>query len=212
LLVRACESCFEKDNVANGGLLFAAEPAMETVLEKVRDYADKAHGKQQRKYTPDRYIVHPVRVMELCRPYNDTLPVLAAALLHDVLEDTPVTKEDLLRFLQSVMNETDAGETLKLVVELTDLFTKERHPRWNRKKRKTKEAARIQQTSSDSQTVKYADIIDNCREIVEHDPDFAKVFIRECKALLKVMPKGHEVLYQEAIDTVNSCLLKLKAA
>ncbi len=182
---------------------------MEAVLEKVKDYADKAHGKQLRKYSPDRYIVHPVRVMELCRPYNDTLPVLAAALLHDVLEDTPVTKSNMLQFLQGVMSETDANETLKLVVELTDVFTKSRHPRWNRSKRKTKEAARIQQTSGDSQTVKYADIIDNCREIVEHDPDFAKVFLRECRALLKVMPKGHESLYQEAKATVDGCLLKL---
>jgi hypothetical protein len=57
--------------------------------------------------------------------------------------------------------------------------------------------------------VKYADIIDNCREIVEHDPDFAKVFLRECRALLRVMPKGNELLYREAIDTVNQCLQKV---
>jgi guanosine-3',5'-bis(diphosphate) 3'-pyrophosphohydrolase len=188
------------------GSLFVQVKKMEAILEKVRDYADKAHDKQQRKYTPERYIVHPVRVMEMCRRYTDKLPVLAAALLHDVLEDTPVTKEKLLQFLHTVMNEEDARETLRLVVELTDVFTKQRHPRWNRRKRKIKEAERIQQTSADSQTVKYADIIDNCREIVEHDPDFAKVFLRECKGLLNVMPKGNEVLYREAKESVNHCL------
>ncbi len=179
------------------------------MLHKITGYADKAHGTQQRKYSSERYIVHPVRVMKLCRPYDSRLPVLAAALLHDVLEDTPVTKADLLAFLQNVMNEADARETLQLVVELTDVFTKSRHPRWNRKKRKAKEAERIAHTSSDSQTVKYADIIDNCREITDHDPEFARVFLCECKGLLKVMPGGNRVLYQEALTTVDNCLQRL---
>lgn len=185
---------------------------MDEVLEKVRDYADKAHGMQTRKYSTDRYIVHPVRVMDRCRQYTDRLPVLSAALLHDVLEDTPVTKEELYRFLLSVMEEDEAKETVHLVVELSDVYTKEAHPRWNRKKRKGKESARIQKTSPDSQTVKYADIIDNCREIVQHDPSFAKVFLRECKNLLNVIPAGNEALYNEAKETVNRCLQQVLAA
>ena len=179
---------------------------MEAALETVRAFADGAHGEQQRKYTPERYIVHPVRVMEICRQHTARLPVLAAALLHDVLEDTPVTKENLGRFLSTVMREEDASETLRLVVELTDVYTKQRHPRLNRKKRKAKEASRIEKTSADSQTVKYADMIDNCREIVAHDRDFARVFLRECKALLTMMPKGDAALRVEAVETVDRCL------
>ncbi|RYZ44990.1 MAG: HD domain-containing protein [Sphingobacteriales bacterium] len=184
---------------------------MEGVLETVRDFADKAHGEQLRKYSPDRYIVHPVRVMEICRRHTNSLPVLAAALLHDVLEDTPVTKSQMQQFLTTVMSEEDAAETTSLVVELTDIYTKLAYPRWNRRKRKEKEAARIQATSSGSQTVKYADIIDNCREIVQQDPDFARVFLRECKALLRVMPKGDETLYTEAKKTVNACLQQVRS-
>lgn len=179
---------------------------MDDVLEKVKDFADQAHGKQQRKYSPERYIVHPVRVMELVRQQTSRLPVLAAALLHDVLEDTPVTKEKLYAFLQTVMPDEEASQTTALVVELTDIYTKTAHPRWNRKKRKLKEAQRIEKTGSESQTIKYADIIDNCREIVQHDPDFARVFLRECKNLLTVMKKGDDVLYREAVDTVTACL------
>lgn len=179
---------------------------MDLVLQQVKDFADKAHGEQKRKYSPERYIIHPERVMQMCSLYTDKLPVLAAALLHDVLEDTPVKQRQLHDFLLIIMNEADAKETLSLVVELTDVFTKSAHPRWNRKKRKAKEAERIQKTSADSQTIKYADIIDNCREIVEHDPDFAKTFLRECKALLKLMPKGNKTLYHEAVETVNRCL------
>ena len=175
-------------------------------MEKVKDFADQAHGKQQRKYSPEPYIVHPVRVMEMVRKHTDRLPVLAAALLHDVLEDTPVTKEKLHAFLQTVMPGEEALQTTDLVVELTDVYTKTAHPRWNRKKRKLKESQRIEKTSGESQTIKYADIIDNCREIVQHDPDFARVFLRECKSLLAVMKKGDEILYREALATVTDCL------
>jgi (p)ppGpp synthase/HD superfamily hydrolase len=180
--------------------------AMNPLLENVRDFADKAHGDQTRKYSADRYIVHPVRVMELCQNHTNAQPVLAAALLHDVLEDTSVTKADLQRFLESVMKEDDAAQTLKLVVELTDVYTKDRYPRWNRRKRKITEAARIEKTSADSQTVKYADIIDNCREIVVQDPEFAGLFLFECKQLLKKIPHGDAALYNTAKETVLSGL------
>lgn len=174
----------------------------------MREFADKAHGNQKRKYTPERYIVHPERVMKICEQYTDRLPLLAAALLHDVLEDTTVTPPVLQQFLLTEMDEAEALETVRLVIELTDVYTKQQHPRWNRKKRKQNEVRRIAQTSGESQTVKYADIIDNCREIVDHDPEFARVFLQECKALLQVIPNGNERLYGEAVATVNRCLAK----
>ncbi|HYH16595.1 MAG TPA: HD domain-containing protein [Flavisolibacter sp.] len=183
---------------------------MEAVLQQVKEFAGEAHKGQQRKYTPEPYIVHPVRVMEMCRSYSQELPVLAAALLHDVLEDTRIDKAALTAFLNSIMIEKDASQTADLVIELTDVYIKERYPKWNRKKRKSKEADRIKKTSAQSQTVKYADIIDNCREIVDHDPEFANRFLRECRDLLKCMPKGHPELYRLAIDIVNQSLEKLK--
>ena len=182
---------------------------MNEILERVRRFADEAHGEQKRKYTPERYIVHPVRVMEMCAKYTDDLAILSSALLHDVLEDTRVGKKEMYSFLTTIMQEREAKRSTELVVELTDIFTKTAYPRWNRKKRKAKEAARIQKTSGESQTVKYADIIDNCKEIVEHDPDFAGVFLLECRSLLNVMPNGHPKLRQEAIATVDECLQRV---
>jgi (p)ppGpp synthase/HD superfamily hydrolase len=61
---------------------------MDPSLETIKDFANKAHGDQKRRYTPDKYVVHPIRVMELCKEYTNDVTVLAAALLHDVLEDT----------------------------------------------------------------------------------------------------------------------------
>lgn len=184
--------------------------SLQAKLEEIIAFADKAHGSQMRKYTPERYIVHPVRVMELCKQYTQELPILAAAILHDVLEDTPVGKDEIKRFLLSVMTPAEAQQTIALVTELTDVYAKNAYPAWNRGKRKAKELERLEKTSADSQTIKYADIIDNCNEIVLHDPDFANVFLRECNTMLRKLNKGDQALYKLAIEKVEGKLKDLK--
>ncbi|TCK80798.1 HD domain-containing protein [Albibacterium bauzanense] len=181
---------------------------MEKILEQIRDFADKAHNDQKRKYTPDRYIVHPIRVMLICKEYTDNINVLAAALLHDVLEDTPVDKEELKKFLMQIMTPVDSITTLNYVIELTDVYTKEDYPQLNRKKRKAKETERLEKSSSEAQTIKYADIIDNSIEIANYDTDFAPVFLSECKNTLERIPKGNADLYERAIKVVEDSINK----
>jgi guanosine-3',5'-bis(diphosphate) 3'-pyrophosphohydrolase len=181
-------------------------------IEKVAAFAEMAHEGQKRKYTPDRYMVHPIRVMEICREHTDDVCILSAALLHDVLEDTAVDRDALFEFLVTVMPESDARRTLSLVVDLTDVYVKKDYPSLNRKRRKEKERERIANTSADSQTVKYADIIDNCSEIVQHDRDFAGVFLRECKVLLQLTVKGDPDLYRRAKEQVEQSLARLRGA
>jgi guanosine-3',5'-bis(diphosphate) 3'-pyrophosphohydrolase len=180
------------------------------ILQKITEFADRAHGDQRRKYTPERYIAHPVRVMELCRQFTNDIRILAAALLHDVLEDTPVTADALNQFLLTVMNPSDAERTLELVTDLTDVYVKQDYPKLNRRSRKAKELQRLEKTSADSQTIKYADIIDNTKEIVGHDPDFAKVFLYECRTNLRKLDKGNTELYKMAVEVVNKGIDSLK--
>jgi len=184
---------------------------METILQQVRDFADQAHGEQMRKYAPERYIQHPLRVMAIVQEYSSSTPILAAALLHDVLEDTPVNKQAITDFLQGLMPSTQVTRTVQLVEELTDVYVKANYPHWNRRKRKSKEAERMEQTSADAQTIKYADIMDNAGQIVDQDPDFAKVFLSECRALLKKMEKGHTGLRDKAAAVVDNALSRLSA-
>src|SRR5687768_15184546 len=122
-------------------------------LAIVKDFATAAHGKQSRRYSDDPYIVHPVRVMEKCRRFTNDPAVLAAALLHDVLEDTAVTKQELLEFLQAQTDAIIANRTFHYVEELTDIFIKRSHPRLNRKERKRKEAERLSMVSYEAQTI-----------------------------------------------------------
>lgn len=176
---------------------------MVDTLQKIAAFADNAHAGQIRKYAQERYIAHPIRVMEKCRLYTNNASLLSAALLHDVLEDTDVSVTELKEFLLTLMNPAHAEQTLTLVKELTDVFVKSNYPKLNRRQRKNKELDRLEKTSPDSQTIKYADIIDNTKEIVEQDPDFAKVYLYECRAILRKLNKGNNLLYHEAIEAVE---------
>ena len=97
---------------------------MDDILKHITDFGDTAHGEQLRKYSPDRYMVHPIRVMETLKSHTCDICVLAAALLHDVLEDTPVTAEEIRKFLNKYLNEEEADRTVDLVIELTDVYVK----------------------------------------------------------------------------------------
>jgi (p)ppGpp synthase/HD superfamily hydrolase len=179
---------------------------MDKTLDSVRNFASKAHQGQMRKYIPVPYIVHPVRVSEIVEPYNPRLPIVAAALLHDVVEDTIVSETALSVFLHNVMEPEEASETLRLVMELTDVYVKSSFPQWNRRKRKEKELERIATTSPDAQTIKYADILDNTGEIASYDPAFAPRYLGECLAILQKADKGNPDLYARAFEGVTTAM------
>lgn len=182
------------------------------VISYVTGYADRAHGDQKRKYTNERYIVHPVRVMEMVREFDSALPVLCAALLHDVLEDTPVTADEIHQELTRVMEAEDVRKTVALVIELTDVFVKSNYPRLNRRTRKEKEALRLSVVSAQAQTIKYADIIDNVNDHLTQDADFARVYLQEAQKMLHRMRDGNPVLLERAVHLVDECLHRLKPA
>lgn len=158
-------------------------------------FATKAHGDQIRKYTGEPYIVHPIEVMMLVKNHveDHTTDMLVAALLHDVVEDTPAT-------LAEVTNLFGWGVGL-LVADLTDMYTHEAFPHENRAFRKVRETARLSVTSPAVQTIKYADIISNVRDIEKHDPKFAAVFVGERANLLQNMQNGDPVLRAMALET-----------
>jgi (p)ppGpp synthase/HD superfamily hydrolase len=151
-------------------------------------FATQAHGSinHVRKYTGEPYIHHPIEVMKIVRTaerYTDEM--LAAALLHDTVEDTPATQADIEREFGPIVG--------KLVLELTDQC----HD-GNRATRKAAEAARLGTISPEGQTVKLADLISNSRSIVAHDPGFAFVYLREKVRILDAMQEGDPGLHAEA--------------
>jgi len=66
------------------------------VLRRSYLAAEAAHRGQRRK-TGEPYITHPIAVAEILARYGMEAPVLAAALLHDTLEDTDLTYDEVSR-------------------------------------------------------------------------------------------------------------------
>jgi GTP pyrophosphokinase len=66
----------------------------EALLRRAYDLADSAHEGQLRA-SGESYIAHPVAVAAILASLEMDVPTLAAALLHDVVEDTVVTSEQV---------------------------------------------------------------------------------------------------------------------
>ena len=160
---------------------------MKDIIEKAEQFAVQAHGPQKRKYTGEPYIVHPIEVSQIVRTVPHTNAMVAAAILHDVIEDTEATYDDVVVNFGVVIAD--------LVNELTDVSKPEDG---NRAVRKALDRAHLAKASADAQTIKLADIISNSKDIKENDPSFAKVYIPEMKALLEVLDKGDSELMKQA--------------
>jgi guanosine-3',5'-bis(diphosphate) 3'-pyrophosphohydrolase len=182
---------------------------MNDVLEQIKEYAAAAHGDQRRKYRDELYINHPIRVSEHCQRHVNNLSIAAAALLHDVLEDTEVKEEEMEAFLLRTLPVKEARHTLHLVKDLTDVYTHTEYPMMNRRRRKENEAERLGTIHPDAQTIKSADIIDNTNDIVASGDDFAPAYLRECKAILTYITKANAELYKEAMEAVEKGLREL---
>ena len=63
--------------------------------ERAIEFATRAHSGAIRKGTNIPYVVHPIEASVIVRSLTEDLEVVAAAVLHDVIEDTSYTYEDL---------------------------------------------------------------------------------------------------------------------
>lgn len=135
------------------------------MYEKAKQFAIEAHGSinQLRKYTNEPYHVHVLAVAELVSTKTSDEEVLAAACLHDVLEDVAPFKPE---YGPAVIHREFGKRVLELVVELTDVYTKENFPDLNRAKRKRLEAERLAQVSEEAKLIKRADLHDNNKSIM----------------------------------------------
>ena len=77
------------------------------LLLSAYNYAKEMHSGQKRA-SGEQYFMHPCAVAEILVDLGLDTPTVAAAFLHDVVEDTPATEEDILRrFGKEIMTLVD---------------------------------------------------------------------------------------------------------
>ena len=83
------------------------------LIKRAYDFAKVNHGNQLRK-SGEPYIIHPVEVAYILATLGLDDSTICAALLHDVVEDTNITREDLIKeFSQEIADMVDGVTKLK---------------------------------------------------------------------------------------------------
>ena len=165
------------------------------MVVEAKMFATAAHAAigQKRKYSGDDYIVHPQRVAAIVEKHGGTDEMIAAAWLHDTVEDTDVTPE--------LITEMFGDDVASIVEGLTDVSLPSDG---NRAKRKSIDRMHSASASTEAQFVKCADIIDNSWDIAENDLSFAKVYKSEVFLLLHAMTKvKHTEIWEQAMQSVE---------
>jgi GTP diphosphokinase / guanosine-3',5'-bis(diphosphate) 3'-diphosphatase len=129
------------------------------LLLKALSFAAHKHRDQRRKDAgASPYINHPIALADvLVNEGGETdIEVLCAALLHDTVEDTATTHEELV--------DAFGSRVARIVAEVTDDKTLVKA---ERKRMQVEHAATI---SREAKLVKLADKICNLRDVLEHPP------------------------------------------
>lgn len=156
---------------------------------RARAFATWWHQGQQRKYTGEPYIVHPAKVAWIVKSVPHTPEMIAAAWMHDVLEDTDADEAEIRREF--------GDEIADLVLWLTDPVRTAAGG--NRATRKAAHRARLKLAPVEAKTVKLADLIHNSESILKYDEKFARTYIPEKRLLLdEALREGDAILWQRA--------------
>ena len=134
-----------------------------TLLDKAIIFAVNAHRNTERRGKGFPYIVHPREAEEIVATITPDQELLAAAALHDTIEDTDVTVEDIRR---------EFGDRIAdLVYQETDQFTAgvSEEDSWH--DRKQAAITRLKNASYDAKIVAMGDKLSNMRAIAR---DFAQ--------------------------------------
>ena len=127
------------------------------ILRAAAFAADKHQSQRRKDRAASPYINHPLAVAEILSRHGVTNPVvIQAALLHDTVEDTETSREEL---------EREFGEEVAaLVMEVTD---DKSLPKAERKRLQIEHAPRI---SDSAKLIKLGDKICNARDVSENPP------------------------------------------
>lgn len=172
----------------------------QTIIEKADAFAEAAHGaiNQVRRYTGEPYIEHPRAVAKLVADAGGSPEMIAAALLHDTVEDTMVTQADIERAF--------GAEVSMMVAALTDPPSGQG---LNRAARKEIAIEKMRHSSGEVQTIKLADLIHNADSILENDPDFSVLFLHEAQNLLGALTQGDDRLWARLRDRIRSGFIQV---
>ena len=139
-----------------------------TKIEKAVLFATKAHAGQLRKGSEKPYILHPMEAMAIVTKYTDDEDVIAAAVLHDTVEDTTVTLERLEKEF--------SPRVAALVASVTEDKKKDLHAESTWLERKQEAILHLETASHETKLLCLADKYSNLRDMYDDIEDFGSEY------------------------------------
>ena len=170
----------------------ANKPLDTQLVDRAILFAVKAHSGTERRGKGFPYVIHPMEAMAIVATITPDPELLAAAALHDTVEDTDITL-DVLR--------AEFGERVaKLVADESDVFTegKSEEETWHQRKKAAID--RLARAPHDAKIVALGDKLSNMRAI-------ARDYAAQGDALWNIFhakdPKDHEWHYRGLADSLR---------
>ena len=127
------------------------------LIERAVVFAARKHAGQVRKGSKVPYLLHPLECAVIVATMTNSTAVIAAAVLHDVLEDTPATREELLEHFGPEITELVCAESEDKRPGQPKADT------WRARKQETLD--RLQNESRNAQIIALGDKLANLRAI-----------------------------------------------
>ena len=170
----------------------ANRPLDTTLVDRALVFAVRAHAGTERRGKGFPYIVHPLEAVEIVATMTSDQELLAAAALHDTVEDTDVTIEQI---------RTEFGERVaSFVAAESDEPHQRRDSVENWRARKQAAIDRIACASRDAKMVALGDKLSNMRAIAR---DYAEQGDRLWDLFHAKDPKDHEWHYRGLADALS---------
>ena len=170
----------------------ANKPLNTAVLDRAIVFAVKAHSGTERRGKGYPYIVHPLEAVEIVATMTNDQELLAAAALHDTVEDTDVTVEQI--------REEFGDRVADLVASESDTFEEgvSEEDSWHARKQAAID--RLVKASREAKMVALGDKLSNMRAI-------ARDYAVQGDALWNLFhakdPKDHEWHYRGLADALR---------
>ncbi len=170
----------------------ANKPLNTELLDRAILFAVKAHAGTERRGKGFPYIVHPMEAMEIVATISPDQELLAAAALHDTVEDTDVTVEQI----REEFGERVAG----LVASESDVMIQGLSEEDSWRARKQAAIDRLAGAPRDAKIVALGDKLSNMRAIAR---DYAMMGDELWKIFHAPHPSDHEWHYRGLADSLR---------
>jgi (p)ppGpp synthase/HD superfamily hydrolase len=154
------------------------------LVHKAAAFAAAAHAGVARRWSGEPYFRHVKRVARRLEKLGFSPEVVAAAYLHDVVEDSGVSVEALEKHFGARVAGLVAAVSKPVVAG-------------DRSKRVAAEVAHLSAASYAAASIKLSDMLDNASSVAKLAPEFAAVYLPELRRKAAVVKHGHPALVKE---------------